>query len=86
MNANSFGLDLAEEQILIDELSDEALERAGGLENSGRADNCNVLRPGELPLRASLIDCFWPLDFGPTAELSDVPSESSVIFAVTKSA
>jgi hypothetical protein len=32
MNVNSFGLDLAEEQILIDELSDEALERAGGLE------------------------------------------------------
>ena len=33
MNVNSFGLDLSEEQILIDELSDEALERAGGLEN-----------------------------------------------------
>jgi hypothetical protein len=33
MNVNSFGLDLADEQILIDELSDEALERAGGLEN-----------------------------------------------------
>jgi hypothetical protein len=33
MNVNSFGLDLAEEQILIDDLSDEALERAGGLEN-----------------------------------------------------
>jgi hypothetical protein len=30
---NSFGFELAEEQILIDELSDEALERAGGLEN-----------------------------------------------------
>jgi hypothetical protein len=30
---NSFVFDLAEEQILIDELSDEALERAGGLEN-----------------------------------------------------
>jgi hypothetical protein len=33
MNVNSFGLDLADEQILNDELSDEALERAGGLEN-----------------------------------------------------
>jgi hypothetical protein len=33
MNVNSFGLDLADEQILIDDLSDEALERAGGLEN-----------------------------------------------------
>jgi hypothetical protein len=33
MNVNSFGLDLAEEQILIDEFSDETLERAGGLEN-----------------------------------------------------
>ena len=33
MNVNSFGLDLSEEQILINELSDEALERAGGLEN-----------------------------------------------------
>jgi hypothetical protein len=33
MNVNSFGLDLAEEQILNDELSDEALERAGGLDN-----------------------------------------------------
>jgi hypothetical protein len=30
---NSFVFDLADEQILIDELSDEALERAGGLEN-----------------------------------------------------
>jgi hypothetical protein len=33
MNVNSFGLDLAEEQLLNVELSDEALERAGGLEN-----------------------------------------------------
>jgi hypothetical protein len=33
MNVNSFGLDLAEEQILNNDLSDEALERAGGLEN-----------------------------------------------------
>ena len=33
MNVNSFGLDLADEQILNDDLSDEALERAGGLEN-----------------------------------------------------
>jgi hypothetical protein len=33
-----------------------------------------------------LIDCFWPLDFGPAAELSDVQSESSVILAITKSA
>lgn len=33
MNANSFGIDLADEQILNDELPDETLERAGGLEN-----------------------------------------------------
>jgi hypothetical protein len=35
MNLNSFGLDWAEEQMLIDDLSDEALERAGL--DSGRA-------------------------------------------------
>ena len=34
MNANSFGIDLADEQILNDELPDETLERAGGLEYS----------------------------------------------------
>jgi hypothetical protein len=33
MNVNSFGLDSAEELILDNELSDEALERAGGLDN-----------------------------------------------------
>jgi hypothetical protein len=45
-----------------------------------------VFRPVELPLRASVIHCFWPLDFGPIAELSGVPSESLVMFGVTKSA
>jgi hypothetical protein len=35
MNLNSFGYDWADEQILIDDLSDEALERAGL--DSGRA-------------------------------------------------
>jgi hypothetical protein len=33
MNASNIGLDLADDQILNDEFSDEALERAGGLEN-----------------------------------------------------
>jgi hypothetical protein len=33
MNVNRFGFELADEQILNDELSDEVLERAGGLEN-----------------------------------------------------
>jgi hypothetical protein len=42
-----------------------------------------VFRPVELPLCASVIHCFWPLDFGPIAELSGDPSESSVMLAVT---
>jgi hypothetical protein len=33
MNVNTIGFDKAEEEFLIEELSDEALERAGGLEN-----------------------------------------------------
>jgi hypothetical protein len=33
MNVANFGLDLADDRILNDELSDEAIERAGGLEN-----------------------------------------------------
>jgi hypothetical protein len=38
-----------------------------------------VFRPVELSLCAGLIDCFWPFDFGPIAELSDALSESSAI-------